>query len=300
MNPLPIIDGHTHCYPAEVIADPAAWAAAQGEPHWSKLVAPLGNTSIQGWATPQDMLTAMDAAGVQQAVLLGWYWENEATCRWHNAVISEWIQTAPERFIGFAAILPNENVLDQLESARKLGLRGVGELHSGIQQFSAQQGAWQQLAQWCTAHNWPVNLHATETAGNLHPGRVETSLQDFVEMARLAPELKLILAHWGGGLPFFEHNPKLRAILKNVYYDTSATPLLYQISIFRAMLDLLGADKIVFGSDYPLRVYPRQQKQPDMTQFLADIQNNAALSPAESRAIFYGNMNQLLAQSATI
>lgn len=298
MNLNLIIDSHTHCYPPEVVADPASWARSRQEPHWAELVAPAGKPSIQGWATPQQMLATMDAAGVAQVVLLGWYWEHEATCRWHNQVIAEWVQSAPERFIGFAAILPNENVLHQLESAHALGLRGVGELHSGVQKFNSQSPAWQSLAEWCVAHGWPVNLHATECAGHLHPGRVETPLQDFVEMARAAPELKLILAHWGGGLPFFEQNPRLREILKNVYYDTSATPLLYELEIFRRMIDLVGAEKIVFGSDYPLRVYPRRQQQPDMTHFLQEIQKKAALSSAECDAIFYKNMNQLLSGSA--
>lgn len=291
---MDLIDCHTHCYSAEVIADPAAWAAARGEVHWGKLVAPVGKKSIQDWATPQQMLAAMDAAGVEQAILLGWYWEKEVSCRWHNVVIADWVQQAPDRLIGFASILPNATVLDQLESALALGLRGVGELHSGVQQFSAQSPAWQTMADWCVAQGWPINLHATESAGHPQPDRVETPLQDFVEMARRSPQLKLILAHWGGGLPFFEQNPRLREILQNVYYDTSATPLLYDLSIFRRMVELVGADKIIFGSDYPLRVYPRQQQQADMSRFLQEIQKNAALSPAECDAIFSKNIRRCL------
>ena len=70
---VPIIDCHTHCYPPELSADPRAWAASHAEPHWAELVAPAGRRSIQGWGSLEQTLAAMDAAQVEQAVLLGWY-----------------------------------------------------------------------------------------------------------------------------------------------------------------------------------------------------------------------------------
>jgi predicted TIM-barrel fold metal-dependent hydrolase len=292
-----IIDSHTHCYPPELAADPRAWATAHNEPHWADLVAPLDRPSIQGWATIDQTLAAMDAAGVQQSVLLGWYWENEATCRWQNTVIAEWVNAAPERFIGFAAIHPGgsaENVIAQCEHALSLSLRGVGELHPGIQEFDASSEGWQALAEWCIAHNWPINCHATEAVGHHHPGSVPTPLNDFLRMAEAHPELKLILAHWGGGLAFFELNPRLRKALKNIYYDTSATPLLYEPSIFRRMIEIIGTDKILFGSDFPLRVYPRTQKAPDYSTFLDTIRDEAELSSEECDAILHQNLRSLL------
>ncbi|MEM8868024.1 MAG: amidohydrolase family protein, partial [Verrucomicrobiota bacterium] len=201
MKQTKAIDCHTHCYPEEVAADPRAWAQTNNEPHWAELVAPPDRKSIQDWATPEQMLEAMDHAGIDQTILLGWYWENESTCRWHNQVIADWVAHAPESFIGFASIAPNGEVRSQLEAAQALGLCGVGELHPGVQQFDASSGGWQTLSEWCVARDWPVNLHATEAAGHPHPGSLPTPLNDFIQMAAQAPDLKIILAHWGGGLP---------------------------------------------------------------------------------------------------
>lgn len=295
MPAFPVIDCHTHAYPAEVVAAPRAWAEAHDELHWGELVAPAGGRSIQGWSDPGLMLAAMDAAGVDQAVLLGWYWTQEAVCRWHNAVMAEWRQTAPDRFITFAAICPNPNVLDQLETAQALGFRGVGELHTGVQNFNAHCPHWQALAQWCVEHNWPVNLHVTEAAGHKHPGSIATPLQDFVRMAERAPDLKMILAHWGGGLAYFEQNPKLRKILRHVYYDTAASPLLYDMSIFKQMIGLVGVEKLLFGSDYPLRLYPRRQKSPEMQNFIETIRTQAGLRQPQLQALLGGNFRRLLA-----
>ena len=256
--------------------------------------------SIQGWANLDETLTAMDAAGVQKAVLLGWYWENEATCRWHNELIAEWVATAPERFIGFAAIHPGgkkADVIEQCKYAQNLGLCGVGELHPGVQQFDAASEGWQALADWCVENNWPVNSHATEAVGHNLPGTVPTPLGDFVTMARAHPKLKLILAHWGGGLAFFELNPFLRKALQNVYYDTAASPLLYDASIFRRVIDSVGVDKIVFGSDYPLRLYPRSQQNPDFITFLDEIDTSSDLNSGEQKAIFYQNLQKLLPEN---
>ncbi len=248
----------------------------------------------------EQTLAAMDAAGVAQTVLLGWYWENETTCRWQNEVIAQWVQAAPERFIGFASIHPGgsaESVIAQCEHALGLGLRGVGELHPGMQQFNSSSEGWLALAEWCIAHDWPINCHATEAVGHDHPGSVPTPLNDFLRMAEASPALKLILAHWGGGLAFFELNPRLRKALKNVYYDTSASPLLYEPSIFRRLIEIIEAEKILFGSDFPLRLYPRTQKTPDYTTFLNAIRNEAQLSDDEFQAIMHKNMTRLLSKT---
>jgi predicted TIM-barrel fold metal-dependent hydrolase len=240
------------------------------------------------------MLAAMDAAGVDQAVLLGWYWTQESVCRWHNAAMAEWIQTAPERFIGFAAIYPNAHIVDQLESARVLGFRGVGELHLGVQNQTSNAQHWETLCRWCAAHGWPVNFHVTEAAGHEHPGAVATPLQSFVRIAQAHPDLKIILAHWGGGLAYFEQNPRLRKILRNVYYDSAASPLLYDTGIFKQMRHLVGIEKLLFGSDYPLRLFPRSQKRPDMERFIQTIREEADLEAKELEALLGGNFRRLL------
>ena len=175
-----LFDAHTHCFPCELEHSSRAWAQQQREPHWANLVAPIGRTSIQGWSDMDQMLSHMDAAGVEKTCLLGWYWENESTCMWHNQYMANWLQAAPDRFIAFAAILPNAGVLKQLERAREQGVSGVGELHPGVQGFSAADPHWRALADWCVSQQWPVNLHATEAAGASLRDRVETPLQDLV------------------------------------------------------------------------------------------------------------------------
>ena len=40
--------------------------------------------------------------------------------------------------------------------------------------------------------------------------------------------------------------------MSNVYFDTAASPFLYRDVIFEHIAAIIGADKILFGSDHPL------------------------------------------------
>jgi predicted TIM-barrel fold metal-dependent hydrolase len=46
--------------------------------------------------------------------------------------------------------------------------------------------------------------------------------------------------------------PEVAEELKNVYFDSAASPFLYKMEIFQMVRDLTGSEKILFGSDYPL------------------------------------------------
>ncbi len=283
-----IIDCHTHCFPLELGIAPRSWAAHRGEQHWADLVAPTDRKSIQDWTSPERLRTAMQEASVECAVLLGWYWQNEATCRWHNEQIAAWCAAAPVRLIGYAAILPNENTLSQLEYAQSLGLRGVGELHPGVQQFHSEDPNWRTLAEWCTTHRWPVNFHCTRPDGD-HPQAVPTPLEDYARMVGNHPDLTFIFAHWGAGLPkYFKGIPP-----PNAYYDCSASPLLYDWGVFAEVIAHAGPDQLLFGSDYPLRLFPRQHKQADIRTYLEAIQMNAGLGQAELAALLGGNFKRI-------
>jgi uncharacterized protein len=293
-----IIDAHIHRYPLEVSEDPAAFAEARGENHWLRLVAPENHPSLQGWADRKKMIDDMDAAKVDKAVLLGWYWENPETCALHNQWHSEWIAKDPDRFIAFAAAHPltKGTCMDDLKSARDKGFRGIGEIHPGAQGFSMRDPRWLAIVEFAIEEDWPMNFHVTEPAGRIHSGRIPTPFEDFQWLAANYPELKIILAHWGGLLPFYEMNEHVRKTFSNVWYDVAASPLLYGSQVFRSVVDAVGADKILFGSDYPLLLYPSRSKEPDFVTFLEEI-NNSGLNEIERHKILGDNFAQLLGLS---
>jgi hypothetical protein len=98
----------------------------------------------------------------------------------------------------------------------------------------------------------PLLLHTNETIGHAYPGKGQTPLERFFELAVSFPKLRLILAHWGGGLLFYELMPEVAKALAHVYYDTAASPFLYSRKIYRLGCEIVGAERILFGSDFPL------------------------------------------------
>jgi hypothetical protein len=95
-------------------------------------------------------------------------------------------------------------------------------------------------------------LHASEPVGHQYSGKGLATPAMIYPFIKSFQDLKIVCAHWGGGLPFYSLMPEVAGELKNVYFDSAATPFLYKAEIFRMVRDLAGGEKILFGSDYPL------------------------------------------------
>ena len=290
-----MIDSNTHRYPLEVYSNPRKFAQKNSESHWLHLVEPLKGSRLQGWASRDKMIADMNAAGIKKAVLLGWYWENADTCVQNNNWHAEWIKEDPKRFYAFATINPSmSNPIDELKKRADQGFMGIGECHPGVQGFTMQNSCWIKCVDFASEKGWPINFHVTEPVGHDYPGRTPTPFKDFLWLAREYPELKIILSHAGGLFPFYELNPKIRTELKNVYYDLAACPLLYDSSLYRNLIDVVGYKKILWGTDYPLRIYPKIQSTPDFSTFRKEILKVTQLNKDEEKAIFHQNILSLL------
>jgi predicted TIM-barrel fold metal-dependent hydrolase len=284
-----IIDAHTHRYPEEVIKDPAGFAQRTGEKMWLDMVSPKDRPSLQGWANRQEMLASMDAAGVRQSVLLGWYWENQKTCLEANQWHQQWIKQDKERFIGFLSLHPEiPNLLDYLKGAREDGFQGIGESHPWAQGFSMQNREWIKAMEFACESGWPVNFHVTDPEGKDYPGKTLTPMEDFLWLASELPDLKIILAHAGALYPLKNSIPL------NFYIDLAACPLLYPASIFKELIEHVGSEKILWGTDYPLRIYPTTQKNPDFKTFLDTFTDSIEVTGYELRAMLGENFKKLL------
>lgn len=275
---MQVIDSHVHLYPPELNADPAGWAAAHGEAHWAKLCTRrrTDGAPVQGFPSVDDLLREMDRAGVERAVLLGWYWERPETCAWQNRFHGECVQKHPDRLLAYATLHPRAGhwpTLAEIHRARDEGLVGIGELSPHSQGYSIDDPVLAEI--FTLAGDWkmPVNLHVTDPQGKNYPGRVETPLADFVRLAKAFPKTKFTLAHWGGLLPL--RDPEARD-LDNLYYDTSASPLLYERDIWGRFAAALPPGHVLFGSDYPLNVYPKSGVIPEMARMITEARSAGA------------------------
>ncbi len=262
-----IIDAHTHLFSPDVIAARARYAerdAFFGDLYRSPRARTIGVA---------ELLTAMDAAGVQKSVVAGWAWQSNDICREQNDWLIEIARQHSDRLIVLCTVQPNAGDAAQREFRRcvESGLAGVGELNADGQGFRLDDAGLMNLARAASEMRVPLMLHTNEPVGHTYPGKGQLSLAAIYALVKTLPDVRLVLAHWGGGYPFYELMPEVRAASQNVFYDTAASPLLYAPQIFRAVVNIVGADKVLFGSDFPLILYPKRQKEPAMQPFLDEV-----------------------------
>lgn len=294
-----IIDFHIHYTPPALAT--GLPELAEREPYWAALLAPgPSGATLQGWADAERMLADMDRAGVGRVVVQGEYYQRHESCVARNEQGLELARRFPARVAAFAVVQPRAGglALEEIERCAAGGMAGVGELNPYAQGFALDEPDFLRLAESCVRHDLPLLLHANEPVGRHYPGKATTPLAAYYGLAARYPELRLVLAHWGGGLLFYELIPSVRRALRNVWYDTAASPLTYPTpAIFPAALACVDHRKILFASDYPLRVVPPEQHEPDFRPFLRQIE--ALALPDEVRAdVMGGNAERLLERAA--
>jgi predicted TIM-barrel fold metal-dependent hydrolase len=289
-----VIDAHVHLYPPEAGREPTVWATENRENHWATLCTRQRKNGrpVQGFPTVDQLLRDMDAAGVAKAVLLGWYWENHDTCVWQNVFYAECVRAYPDRLAAFATVHPAAGAaaLEEIRRIADAGFIGLGELSPHSQHVPLSDPTWIKLLELAGELKLPVNLHVTAPESAPYPGRIETPLADFIRLAREFPQTKFVLAHWGGGLAFDDECRPLR----NVYYDTAASPLLYDAEVWARGLEAAAEGRVIFGSDYPLILYPKTQAAAEFGEILAEVKA-ATLTEAQRTAILGGNAARLFA-----
>lgn len=287
-------DSHIHMYPPEVFADPVAWGRAHDEPWWTACVAPSEGRSLQGWADIARLLRDMDRAGVEKCVMLGWYWEHQETCDIQAGWFADWIRQHPDRLMAFAPVQPaaGQKAIEGLLRALDAGLSGIGEMLPQAQGFSFADENWARVVEIAVERDVPINLHVTSPLSASYAATLETPLDDYLRLVQRFPEATFILAHFGGGIPFYELKPRVRELFRNCYYDTAASPLIYDPRIFRTVIDTIGADRVLFGTDYPLLCYPGDMSEPDFERQRADAVR--MLTAEEEAKVMGGNLRRLL------
>ena len=290
-----VIDMHTHMFPEELINN---WDKYARRDYYFRLLTDPKKTSIQRYATAEEAIELADQAGVEKIVMQGWYWNDHELCKYHNDYMYELISKYPDRFEAYISINPKfgELAIEELERNYNRGFIGLGELGPGANGFKLEDSDFLTLMEAANHYKLPVNIHCNQTIGRDYPGKDNTPMEGFYKLAKKFPDLVLILAHLGGGLPFYELMPEVKYVFKNVYYDLAANPLVYETRSIKAVVDIVGAEKILFGSDFPLIIYPRRSKEKEFKLFIEDIRENAGLNEDQWNKIMYENGEKMISR----
>lgn len=141
-----------------------------------------------------------------------------------------------------------QSICKELEYIKEKGARGL-KLHPDFQHFKIEDPKMFPIYEAAQSIGLPVLMHmGDENTVNSTPKALRFVSDKF-------PDLKIIAAHMGGWMAWEESDEYL--VGSRVYMDTSdALFVLKQERVFE-MIERHGAEKIMFGSDFPfLETYP--------------------------------------------
>ena len=244
-----IIDFHTHIFPKAIREDREKYFPT--EPAFKLLYSSSGSKLVGA----KEIVVAMDEQGVDRSVVFGFPWKDSATFKIQNDYVMEVVTRHPERLVGLCCFDPfNREAVSEARRCLEGGLSGIGEIafyQSGIDDTALNMLT--PLMEICLDKDLPFLIHTNEPVGHLYPGKTPNTLKQIYTLVTRFSENKIILAHWGGGIFFFNLLKKdVKESLKNVYFDTAASPFLYDPEIYRYAVEIAGLEKILFGSDFPL------------------------------------------------
>jgi predicted TIM-barrel fold metal-dependent hydrolase len=275
-----IIDFHTHITAPEIIARRDEYLVRDA---WFRDLYANPEARL---SSAEDLIAAMDRAGVDQAVVFGFGWRDMDLCRRDNDYVIESVARYPERLIGFGIVNPaaGAEAVREVERCAEGGLCGVGELMPDGQGYRLDdERTMAPIVEAATGKGMVLLTHCSESAGHLYPGKGTVTPDEVIRFARLFPDVTLVCAHWGGGAIFYELMPEIREVMRNVYYDTAASLYLYDDQVFSLAAKWAPA-KVLFATDYPL-IMP--------TRFL-DRMRAARMPTATRRRMLGGNAWRVL------
>lgn len=279
-----IVDIHTHYQFPGLVQNPRAYL--DKEPFAAHLASSPRHRDV----TVDEMIADADQAGIRWLGLQGFMYVQHETCVALNDYGLESLKRYPDRLLVFACLQPKTGK-DAVREFRRCvdgGMVGAGELNPAGQGFSLDDPDFLAIVRTAMDMDVPILLHFNETVGHNYPGKGNIPLEELYQFILQFQELKLIIAHWGGGLPYFELMPEVKKACRNVYYDTAASPLLFSPSIFPVTADIVGAEKILFGTDYPLVCFPKLQKEPGFELYLRHVRESG-LPPSALESILGDN-----------
>lgn len=227
---MKIIDFHTHVYP-----DNIALKAAESIRVFYELESPVMDGTVA------TLLEKGRKIGVDQHVILPVAMRPDRT-RHINDFILEKLQEH-EELIGFGTLhAAMDDVAGEVEYICQKGLKGV-KMHPDFQTFNIDDErlfpAYEQLQ-----GKKPVMFHMGDTRYDYsHPARLKHLLELF-------PKLQVIAAHFGGYRLHQEAAQLLKD--KDCFFDVSSSLMFMQPGEAERYIDMYGAERFVYGSDYPL------------------------------------------------
>ncbi|MDR0459207.1 MAG: amidohydrolase family protein [Coriobacteriales bacterium] len=223
------VDAHSHVYP-DKIAEKATASVGQ-----------FYNVEMTGDGSVEGYLKAQTDADISYSIIMSVALKPEYVTSINNFIASQAEQNPT--MIGFATIHPDfDDIESEVDRAISLGLKGF-KIHPDSQQVNADDPRLMRFYE-VIAGRLPLIIHAGDYRYDYsHPRRIREILHAF-------PNLAVNAAHFGGwsvydlAVEYLEN--------ENCYMDVSSAQQWLGVRRVRELIEIYGAKRILFGSDYPM------------------------------------------------
>jgi aminocarboxymuconate-semialdehyde decarboxylase len=231
-----------------------------------------------------------------------------------NDSMSEAHRAFPDRFVGCATLPMQDPKRAVAELERAAALPGIKAVYLGtnVNARELSDTAFAPVFAACEARRLPVLLHPLNVIGAARLGTfylnnlLGNPFDTAVAAAHLVfggvldrhPKLEVCLPHAGGAMPYLvgrlQHGQRVRpenqkvakkpfsAYLRRFTYDTIS----HAPESMRYLIDLVGADRVMLGSDYCFDMGPARPRE--------IVDRQLRLSAADRARILSGNARRLL------
>ncbi len=239
----------------------------------------------------EQQLAEMDVAGVDMAVLHLSTWQAWTTARtspFINDAMAELVSRHPKRFIGLAHVAPDKkSAIKELDrAAGELGLRGVG-ITTHLWGKPLDHPSFWPFYEKVSELDLPIVVHpATGPVEDrlLRDYKLTRNLGRAIDLLTFTvrvlhsgllqryPNLRFVVAHLGGAIFALRNKVHPRGHveagrpedeierfeqgLSNIYVDTA--PPFWKGPEIRFATEMLGAEHVLFGTDYPAGQRPHE------------------------------------------
>lgn len=160
---------------------------------------------------------------------------------------------------------------DEIEKMHKLGVNLMGELVPYMHEWSDYScKGFDEILDVATGYGMVVNLHTMDH-------------DEMDSMVAKHPHTIFVTAHPGEYPDYMRHLNRMK-MSENYYLDLSGTGL-FRHGMLRHGIDEFGAERFLFGSDYPTC---------NPSVFIGGVALDTLITEAEKKLIFAGNAKRLL------
>lgn len=192
--------------------------------------------------SPENIVTEMNRCGIRRAVITA-LWSCYGEVAMGNRAVALACKRFPDRLFGYLTLDPKHPVEVAGELKRHannpvfLGIKA----HCGLHGVNIDDPRYHPILRYANRRRWPVLVHAG----------VETGM--WRRLCAAYPRVPFIVAHVGGMAPHADLVFPFADLCRetaNLYFDLASSNVYY--GFLEALVARAGAEKILFGSDFPL------------------------------------------------